>query len=241
MLRKKLLGSVCSLFVILAFAQNSFADKRSYVSTYEYMTMPKGMWELEYYLTTEVPNINKSNINTIKPWVELEYGITDNWDVSFYQMWKFNNKRFENDSEYDGFKLRTRYKFGKKDQFIVDPLIYLEYIRDDNWHKPNVGEAKIILAKDINKWNISYNQILKANLESDGLAQWEYAVGANYAFNSYFHLGLESKGNYTKDKFAVGPTLSFATKKFWVSFGSAFGLNEKTDDLQTRMIVGIPF
>lgn|SRR3989338_1056185 len=237
----RLFALMAGLLMTLMTARNSFADRRSYVWTYEYMTMPKGMWELEYYLTTEVPDINRSNINTIKPWLELEYGITHNWDVALYQMWKFKNKRFENDSEYEGFKLRTRYRFGRKGQFIIDPLVYLEYIRDDNWHKPNVGEAKLILAKDINKFNISYNQILKANLESDGLAEWEYAIGTNYAANNHFRFGVESKGNYTKDKFAFGPTLSFATKIFFVTLGTAFGLNDRTDDLQTRIIVGIPF
>ncbi len=229
------------LFLVSGFLQNTYADRRSFVWTYEYMTMPKGTWEVEYYLTSEVSDINRSNINTLKQWLEIEYGITDKWDVALYQMWKFKNKRFENDSEYEGFKVRTRYRFGKKGQFIVDPLVYLEYIRDANWHKPNVLEAKLVLAKDIGNFNLSYNQIVKGNLESDAIAEWEYAIGTNYAFSNYFHLGLESKGNYTKDKFAAGPTISFATKKFWVSLGAAFGLNERTDDLQTRLIVGIPF
>lgn len=242
MYKIRLFCLVFSFLIVFGLISNSFADRRSYVWTYEYMTMPKGMWELEYYLTTEVPDINRSNINTIKPWLELEYGITHNWDVAMYQMWKFKNKRFENDSEYEGFKLRTRYRFGRKGQFIVDPLIYLEYIRDaTNWHKPNVGEAKLILAKDIAQLNISYNQILKGNLDSDGLAEWEYATGASYAVSNHLRFGLESKGNYTKDKFAAGPTVSFSTKKFFVTLGAAFGLNDRTDDLQTRMIVGIPF
>lgn len=238
---EKYLLIVLCLALTLGVTSSSYADRRSYVWTYEYMTMPRGMWEVEYYLTTEVPNINRSNINTLKQWLELEYGITDNWDVAMYQMWKFNNKRFENDSEYDGFKIRTRYRFGRKGQFIVDPLIYLEYIRDDNWHKPNVGEAKLILAKDIDKLNLSYNQILKANLESDGLAQWEYATGASYAIGNYFRFGLESKGSYTKDKFAVGPAVLFSTKKFFLTLGIAFGLNKRTDDLHTRMTLGVPF
>src|SRR3989338_9599116 len=137
----RLFALMAGLLMTLMTARNSFADRRSYVWTYEYMTMPKGMWEVEYYLTSEVPDINRSNINTLKQWLELEYGISDHCDVALYQMWKFKNKRLENDSEYEGFKIRTRYRIGEKSQFIVDPLIYIEYIRDaTNWHKPNVGE-----------------------------------------------------------------------------------------------------
>ncbi|RJP29560.1 MAG: hypothetical protein C4533_00780 [Candidatus Omnitrophota bacterium] len=223
------------------FSVSAYADNRSYVWTYEYMTMPKGLWEAEVYATTEIKDINRSNINTVKHWLELEYGLTDRLDLAVYQMWKTGNKISENDTEYDGFKVRARYRFGEKGKFLLDPLVYLEYIRNDDLHKPNVGEAKLILARDIGRVNISYNQILKANLESEGLAEWEYAAGGSYKISETFRFGLESKGSYTKDKIAVGPVVSFRFGKNWMALGSAFGLNERTDDLQVRLIVGIPF
>jgi len=230
-----------SLVMGLAVHGQAFADRRSYVWTYEYVTMPKGMWELENYVTTEVPDMSKSNINTIKEWVELEYGITDNWDVSMYQMYKFKNKKAENDGRYDGFKLRTRYKIGKKGQFIVDPLLYLEYIRSGNFSEPNVVEAKVVLAKDIKDFNLSYNQIAKRDLESRGKTESEYAAGINYRFFPAFTLGIESKGNYSKEKYYLGPTLSFGHGRIWAALGAAFGLNYAADDLQTRLIVGVLF
>lgn len=229
------------VFVLSLCANSAYADRRSYVWTYEYMTMPKGMWELETYVTTEVPDMHKSNINTVKPQLELEYGITDRWDAAIYQMWEFKNKRYENDSEYKGFKLRTRYKIGEKGKFFVDPLLYFEYIRDDDFSKPNAGELKLVLAKDIGDFNVSYNQVIKRNLEREGKTGHEYAAGISYAFTPRFRVGIESKGNYPKEKYAVGPTLSHAFNKAFVSLGTAFGLNERTDDLQTRMIVGILF
>ena len=238
---KKYLWGILCLALTLGVAQSAYADWRTYVWTYEYKTMPKGMWELEYYFTSIVPNLDKSNINTLKQWLELEYGITDHWDVSMYQMYKINNKKSETDSKYDGFKLRTRYRFGEKGQFIVDPLIYLEYIRDPDFHKPNVVEAKLVLAKDIGDFNVSYNQIFKRDLESRGKTESEYAVGISYRIMPTLSLGIESKGNYSDRETAVGPTLSWAGKKFWVALGAAWGVNRRTDDLQVRMIAGIPF
>ncbi len=239
-MNKVVLGLVFGLTVILAIRQNSYADTRSYVWTYEYMTLPRGLSEIEYYLTTQVPDTSKSNVNTWKHWVELEYGITDSWDVAMYQMWKQKNTASGSTSEYDGFKIRTRYRFGKKGEFFLDPLLYLEYIRDDDLSKPNIGEAKLILAKDIGNLNISYNQILERNLEK-GKTEHEYAVGISYAFLPDFKLGIESKGSYNEREYAIGPTVSWVNSKFWVSLGAAFGLNKRTDDLQTRMIVGVPF
>jgi hypothetical protein len=230
----------CVLGMLLS-AGPAYADRRSYVWTYEYATMPKGMWEVETYVTTEVADMHKPNSNSVKPQLELEYGITDSWDVAMYQMWEFKNKRSENDSEYKGFKLRTRYKIGERGKSFVDPLLYFEYIRDDDFSKPNVGEAKLVLAKDIYDFNVSYNQIEKRNLEREGKTDHEYAAGASYAFTPRVRLGVESKGSYSKEKSAFGPTVSYAFNKAYVNLGAAFGLNEKTDDLQIRMIVGILF
>lgn len=238
---RKCLLIIFSLAVVFGITSPGYADRRSYVWTYEYMTMPKGIWELEAYVTSEVPNLHKSNINVIKPQLELEYGITERLDVAMYQMWKFKNKKYENDSEYEGFKLRTRYRIGEKGKYFVDPLLYFEYIRDDDLSKPNVGEAKLILAKEIGDFNLSYNQIIKRNLEKEGKTDYEYATGISYAFMPRFRAGIESKGNYPKEKYAAGPTFSYAFNKAFVTLGTAFGLNERTDDLQIRMIVGVPF
>ena len=239
-MRKYLLGVLC-LVLTFGITSTSYADRRSYVWTYEYQTMPKGMAEIEYYLTAQVPDTAKSNVNTWKHQVELEYGITDHWDVSMYQMFKQENTASSSNFEYDGFKIRTRYRFGEKGKYFIDPELYFEYIRDDDFSKPNVGEMKLILAKDIGNFNVSYNQILERNLEREGKTNHEYAAGVSYEFLPAFKLGIESKGSYNEREYAIGPTLSWANRMFWVSLGAAFGLNERTDDVQTRMIVGIPF
>lgn len=232
-------------FFILLTPLTSHADTRSYVWTYEYTTMPKGMWELETYVTTEIPDMHKSNINTVKPQLELEHGITDKWDIAMYQMARINNKESETDSRYTGFKIRTRYRFGERGQFIIDPLVYLEYIRDPDFQKPNVIEGKLILAKDIEDLNVSYNQIFERDLENRGKTASEYAVGVSYRVMSGLRLGAESKGSYSDRETSVGPTVAWSGsllgKPVYISLGAAWGVNRRTDDLQTRMIVGTLF
>lgn len=240
---KKSLLVVFILGIVFGVTAFSYADSRSYVWTYEYQTMPKGMWELEYYFTSVVPKLEESSVNTLKPQLELEYGITSHWDVAMYQMYKINNKETETDSKYDGFKIRTRYRFGEKGQFIVDPLIYLEYIRDPDFHQPNVIEGKLVLAKDIGALNISYNQIFERNLDQRGKTASEYAAGVSYQVMPALRLGIESKGSYSQRETALGPTLSWSGslfgKNLFVDLGAAWGVNKRTDDLQARMIVGI--
>src|SRR3989338_5262399 len=230
---RKIVLSLAIGFIFMAYVvEDSYADRRSYVWTYEYQTMPKGHAEIEYYLTEEQKNIEKAKPNIWKHWLELEYGITDHWDVSMYQQFKQSNTSSSNTFEYDGCKIRTRYRILEKDKLPLDTLLYLEYIRNDNLEKPNVLEGKVILAKDIGNFNLAYNQILKQELDSGGKTEHEYAAGVCYTFMPKFKFGLETKGNFTDSKYYVGPTISWAAKKFWVSVGAVGGLNKRSDDLQ---------
>ena len=63
---KKYLTLIFAIVLITAFSQDALADRRSYVWTYEYKTMPKGHAEIEYYLTEEQKNIEKSKPSTWK-------------------------------------------------------------------------------------------------------------------------------------------------------------------------------
>lgn len=233
---------VLSLILILCSVGFGYADTRGYVWTYEYQTMPEGLAEIEYYVTEEQKDKAVSKESVWKHWVELEYGLTDHWDISMYQQFKQTNKSSSSAFEYDGFKVRARYRFLEKDELPVDTLVYAEYIRNDNLDKNNVFEGKVILAKDIGLFNIAYNQIAKAEFKDDGADTiHEYAFGASVEVVPALRVGIESKGSYSDDKFAIGPSVSLIANKFWVSLGAVGGLNKITDDLQTRMILGIHF
>lgn len=241
MCKIRLFGTLVCLCLVLALKQDSFADARSYVWTYEYQTMPKGASEVEFYETVKIPDTNDTDIKTLEHWVEYEYGVTDRFDIALYEMWKTNDKRNEIDTKYDGTKIRLRYRFGEKGKYLVDPLLYAEYKRSSRSHDPHKLELKLILAKDIGKLNIAYNQILNQALESDGVTESEYAVGLSYKLNNHITLGLESKGSYLKDRYYYGPTVSLRFRRFWVAMGVVSAMHKRADDLQARMIVGIPF
>ncbi len=241
-MRSVILSSLTiGVFLVLGITQDSFADRRSYVWTYEYQTLPKGMSEVEYYETMKMPDTNDSGIKTFEHWIEYEYGVTNHFDLAVYQMWKTKDKREELDTKYDGTKVRARYRFGGKGQYFLDPLLYVEYKRSAKRHDPHQLELKAIIAKDIGRFNIAYNQILNQALESDGITESEYAIGIKYKLNNRFSLGMESKGSYLSDKYYFGPTFSFGFRKFWVSAGFVSAMHKRADDLQARMIVGIPF
>jgi hypothetical protein len=224
------------LFVSIAVGRTSNADQRNYVWTYEYLTLNKGSTEFEYYLTSKTPDDSRSGDTDYQHQLELEYGITDRWDIALYQV--FNQPDGES-LKYGGFKVRTRYRFGERGEFFVDPLMYLEY--QSRVDDADVFETKVILSKDIGKLNISYNQIIETEFDSDGEVEHEYAFGVSGPLSAALSLGMESKGNFTVGQYTAGPTLSWVGGRVWANLGVLFGFNEKAPDLQTRFILGIPF
>jgi hypothetical protein len=238
-MKKAIVACMCA-FLIMS-AQEARADRRSYVWTYEYQTMPKGMFEVEYYLTEEQKYLDKAKPNIWKQQIEIEYGVTDHFDLSMYQMFKQSNTVKSSSFEYDGFKIRGRYRILEKNVLPVDVLLYLEYIRDDDWNKPNVLEEKIVIAKDIGRLNLAYNQIFEQELTSKGRWEYGYAFGASYAVMPSLRIGAESKGNYNDEKYYIGPTVSWSHGRVWASAGVVLGLTDKSDDMQARLIVGVLF
>ncbi len=233
---------VIAVAAVLFIACSVQADRRGYVWTYEYMTMPQGAAEVEYYLTLKALDLDDfSDRNTWEHQVEFEYGLTDHWDVAIYQRWQHTNTAADDKFEYTGTKLRTRYRFAEKGVYPVDVLAYLEYKRPDGSESGDELEAKLVLAKDLGKFNVAYNQIVEQGLRHGGKAEHEYASGVSFEFDPTLKVGLESTGNYSEDKYYLGPTVSLARKRFWFGVGVLGGLNDRSDDLRARLIVGIPF
>src|SRR3990170_1904243 len=91
-------------------SKDSLADRRSYVWTYEYLTMPKGETELEYYLDFKEKELNDKTTSAWKHQLEIEHGLTDRWDMSIYQVFSQENGE---PLKYEELKLRTRYRLSK--------------------------------------------------------------------------------------------------------------------------------
>lgn len=230
---------VSSLFLAV-YTDPCLADRRSYVWTYEYVTMPKGAAEIEHYLTLKLPDFDRNNIHTWEHRLEVEFGLTDRWDVSIYQIFEQkNNGSFK----YNALQLRTRYRLFEAGQYPLDPLLYLEYKRSADLKKPNKVEGKIISARDLGRLNIAFNFIEVASFGGvDSEFESEYTFGASYEFQPAVKLGFELFGNFEfGDEAAhyIGPTVSLASGKLWYTAGGAFGITEHSHDFRIRALLGI--
>ena len=225
------------LLSLLIIANETLADQRSYVWTYEYITVEKGKAELETYFTLSTPDIGKIKESMgAEHQVELEVGMNDRFDFSVYQ--RFSQSPNEQ-LKYDGFELRARYKLVEKGKLFIDPLIYAEYIGKPNFSK-HVIELKLILAKDIGRLNISANPIMEIASGEETEMEMEYAVGINYKISNLLKVGIEGKGS--EYAHYIGPVISHGKDNLWVTLGSAFkiaGDENVGSEFQVRMIMGV--
>lgn len=233
---------VCSVFLGLAAVVK--ADFRPYAWTYQFMTMAPGFMEVEIYNTYVEP---EKAVYAGAYWqrqLEMETGVIDRMDFSFYLT----------DTEpgsnapvtVTDVKLRTRLKLAaEKDDFIVDPLLYVEYTLQKYRSLPDTWEIKLVLAKDIERFNVSVNLNAEEQL-MESIPQktfiFGYAAGASYmVYDAGFWIGLESTGEFNRGKYLLGPSLSYVGEHFWVSAGTLFGLNENSEYVKVRAVIGIVF
>ncbi len=231
------------LFVVLLFNifVESYGDYRYYAWTYQYMTMLPGRTELEIYNRFDQKTLTNSDTVKWKRQIELETGLTDRWDFSFYLVDSY--KPADGKIKFEELKFRTRFKLANKEEFFVDPILYLEYkFQADRSYKDKL-EVKLILARDIENLNLAFNIILEEYYKAGTMEKdWKtkFSNGVSYSiFGETFRTGLEITGDLKEGQYSFGPVLSFKGGNLWIAMGTLFGLNEKSDDLQSQIVMGI--
>jgi len=243
LIKKTAAGAALLAAVLAAGPAPARADNRDYVWTYGYSTVWAGHAEVEYYNTAEVPDSGAPETNSWKHQLEFEYGLAERTDIAMYQVFKQSNSPSSKTFAYDGMKLRLRHRLGEKGSLPVDTLFYGEYVRGTDLSAQGALEAKVVLAKDLGRLNLAYNQVVEFPLEKPADAEHSYSAGASWGFSDIFRAGLESKGAYKAGEYYLGPTIAVSAKdmKVWASLGYLAGLNPDSKDAQTRLIVGVPF
>jgi hypothetical protein len=231
------------------------ADRRAYGETYEAVTAPAGELDLELWTTWaedgEVPSAAASR--GVRTMVELEYGVTDRWDVALYNL--FDLGTTGSDPGYAGVKLETRYRLSLPGEWPVDPIIYLEYQRLFRGDAPQKFEVKAIVARDLGRWNVALNLAAEGERFLGGTwnPEAEWALGVSRELSPSWRLGLEVFGKVEKPEDAlevfawVGPAVSWGTsfegrmRGLWLTAAAGRGLTEESQAFYGRLIVGLQF
>lgn len=228
---------IVTLLLLFTWNFPALADRRNYVWTYQYMTMPQGNTEVEFYQTTKLRETDSWEYR-----LEIENGLTDYWDFSVYQIFVQNE---DGPFNWDAVQFRTRYRFGEEGQYVLDPLFYLEYNRKVDSKKPNKLEAKLILAKTVSKFNFAMNPVYEYFFAPGTEQELGFDTACSWQFHPKFTMGVESTSRFEFEDDEVdvgsyiGPTVSFASGNWWYSVGTAVGITNESDDARVRFLMGI--
>lgn len=235
---KKILYGMMAVLFWLGMGTEARAAQRIFVWTEEYGTLAKGNAEIEFWNTAVTADIQTRNASDWTQQVELEYGITDHFNIALYQV--YEQAADSPSLVYEGYKVELKYRIAEKNQLPVDVLLYGE--QEMSTSEGNVMEGKLILAKEIGRVSVAYNQIYERKLNAEeGKGEHEYAAGISYEVMPWLRLGVESKGSYTEGENAIGPTIAWLGNRVWANLGAVYGLNHKTNDREVRFLLGVPF
>jgi hypothetical protein len=231
-----LVGIAAAAFV----AAPAHADRRSFGYTYEYQTMPEGGLDLEVWATQVRPEFG-DRATGFEFMLEIEYGITDHWDIAFYQV--FAQGPGETDAfAFDATKVESRYRFAERGEWPIDVLAYFEVVKPLREDAVEL-EAKAILARDVGPITFALNLIAELELGDDVHFIPGWSLGATWEVVPAFHIGAETFGERNEDDTVhawIGPALSWApSPKLWVTASAGFGLTSTSDDLLVRLVFGI--
>jgi hypothetical protein len=241
---------------VLLPSRTARADRRAYAETYEAVTATKGELDVELWNTYS----NEGEVSNGPPgagyrgMIELEYGITSRWDVALYNIF---DAAGDAGTGWGGLKLETRYRLAPPATWIVDPVIYFEYQYLRHGDAQHKAEVKLILAKDLARWNVAVNVAAEVErlFNADYVPEMEYAAGVSRELGTpAVKLGVEAFGKVEKapgEETAAflwaGPALSLAhgfsgaLHGLWFTVGAGKGLAGESTAWYARAIAGLQF
>jgi hypothetical protein len=206
-----------------------------------------GTVELEHYLTFSLSDLYSGSAGpSIVHQVEIETGITKEWDFAIYQVLN-QSPAGTGALKYDSFKIRTRFALAGKDEFILDPMLYIE-LKSSADISEFEGEVKLILSKDIAPGlNIAFNPYYAVEFGPAIYTEQslKFAMGVSYAFTDWFSLAGEFRGaasfteTGTEGVMYAGPTVMIGKGGFRWTFGAAFEIfSRNTPGAEFRSLIG---
>jgi hypothetical protein len=232
----------------------SLADERPYAFTYEPVVSAQGEVELEAYETLYQPRQGGSAANEWVHQLEVGYGVTDQLSLSVYGVFRTTSAE---SFEPAAMRLEGRYKLLGSDA-PVELVLYLELEKEVVDDKPWGIEEKVILGRNYGRVSWALNLIAEQEFPAAGGQEIKYGWSGGMAFEPVrgLRLGAESYGWRTRDVDGAvewtawaGPTgsvaLPFLAKgpigNAWFILGAGFGLNQASDKLVARAVLGCDF
>ncbi len=242
------------LLVGVTRAPEAWADERAFTFVYESTTSPKGTFEYEHWITWKKDKRSDAAFDRFDFRHEFEFGITDNWQLGFYVSdWRSQDGRSVKDgAEWRNVAVESIYSLSDPTADLLGVALYGEMKYGDQLIEL---EGKLILQKNIRPFIFAYNATFEAEWEGSHYGndngKFEETFGASYQISPRWLIGTELLHEIEYEDFRefkdsvlyLGPTVSFRTKRWWMSLTPLFQVTDigSRADYQARVIFGINF
>jgi hypothetical protein len=239
---KRMMKTLGVLMILLN--SSLLADYRDFAYTYQARTLPQGAVEFEYYIDSQLPDASDQSVYSWRQQFEIEYGITDRLSAAVYQSMRTTSFTLDDGTSryrtlFDSVKVQAKYRLTDPGQYLVDALVYAEYVLSTNYDGRNDKfEIKEVLSKDLGKTHLALN--LTEEIPIDGDFELAYDAAGGYDFCDWFLAGIQTKGQLI-DTFSLsaGPAFTFRAKGIYLTTAILAGLNDNAADMDARALIGI--
>jgi hypothetical protein len=265
---------LASTAVALCCSRHASAMERFFTYTYEPETMPAGVFEYEQWITSRLlrnSTVGQDNYNRWEFRHEFEYGVSDNYTLSFYINESLTNFRepgtHQHVSElaWDGISLENRYMVLNPADHAVGLALYLEPRVSDTGAEI---EERIILGQRHGDWKWALN-LTHATEWADRFRKREGEVELSFGLTRHlgndWSVGIEARDHNELPEYEkwentalyLGPVVTYRRERWWATltvmpqiFGANFADNADGDHhfelegherLNIRLMAGISF
>jgi hypothetical protein len=244
------LSALIAVSALCLAALPASATERRFAFTYETTTTPKGAFEFENQITWKhigVPGEFRH---------ELEYGVTDRFQLALYAFdWQYNRRDEEGHrARWEHSGLEMIYRMTEPTSWLGSALYFEALMGEQSLEL----EGKLLLEKTLGNWHIAYNLILEAQWEGDRFAHYDerngefaQSLGISYDVNKHLSIGAEilheipipDWSETEESNVFVGPNASLRFGRFFFTATGLFQVSnvEGEPDAQVRVITGFDF
>lgn len=243
------------LFLTLTIPSLALASDRLFTFTYEATTQPKGAVEYEQWVTWKTDKDVDSTFDRIDFRHELEFGITDNFQLGIYLSdWRYEGGRsVDNDgASWRNVAVEGILNFTSPTTDLLGLALYGEVKLGDELL---VLEGKILLQKNIGPFVLAYNGIIEAEWEGEhfeeDIGEFGNTLGVSYQISPAWSVGAELVHEIEYEDWSqwgdhvvyAGPNIAFRGNGWWVTVTPLFQVTdvENEANFQTRLLFGIEF
>lgn len=253
---KSFLCLAVSAFAFSSTLLPASAGQRKFAYSYEATTSPKGVVEMENWVTWKRADVDGDRAHIFEFRHEIELAVTDRLQLGFYLAdWSYNDSDPRKRANFQHSGIEAIYGLTNPTTDWLGSALYLEALASDDSLEL---EGKLLLQKNFGPVVVAYNAILEAEWEGERFSslnerngEFAQTLGISVELNRRVAAGAEVVHEIAlPDWSEAGDSVVFAGPNVSVRFGRAYAtaacLFQLTDvsgepDVQTRLIVGFEF